>query len=754
LEAQGAGARKTDNDVFLNESPRPEPIELSVVVPCYNEALNIVELTERMLSVFDEGGIAGELVLVDDGSTDGTARAIAEQVERHPGRVVGKFHPENRGLAAGWRTGAEAARGTHVAVIDADLQYQPEDVLKLYREMKESGVDVVQGCRTLPGRVRDSRYYMSRGFNTILNVAFGMRLRDNKSGFICCTRETFLDILNYRGSYAYWQSFIMVAAHAKGYTFKEVDTIFEQRRQGKSFLEGRWVKATAKSLLDVPKAMWEYRVHTHPKDVARQFLQAEGVPIGEPPSRAADPVRWRAYMLSFEKSHWMITRGVERYYETLNATQWLSPAQIRELQNEKLRRLVRHAYAKVPYYRARMQEKKLTPDDIRTQEDLHLLPLLSKDDVRKHLHSGILQEGLSESEVLRITTSGSTGEPFVCYADRAQLEFRWAATLRSQEWTGYRFGDPCIRLWHQTIGMTKSQTYQEQLDAWFSNRTFIPVFEMSEQNLEKTVELIGKRAPVLIDGYAEAFTLLARYLESRGRGFDHSPTAVMSSAQTMPKESRALIERMFGCAVFDKYGSREFSGIAYESAAHDGHLVVAEGYIVELLVDGRPARPGETGEVVITDLNNLCMPFIRYRIGDLTTAVDNDVPSTCGRGLPRIGEIQGRVQSIIQGTDGRFVPGSFFPHLLKDYEYAIQRFQVVQEEPNAIRLRVVKAPRYADSTMEEIQATIRQYLGEDLRIDVVFEDKIAMVRTGKHLVAVSKLPIDFQKRAPKSALSH
>src|SRR5690606_34765743 len=203
--------------------------------------------------------------------------------------------------------------------------------------------------------------------------------------------------------------------------------------------------------------------------------------------------------------------------------------------------------------------------------------------------------------------------------------------------------------------------YQEQLDAWFSNRTFIPVFEMSEQNLEKTVELIGKRAPVLIDGYAEAFTLLARYLESRGRGFDHSPTAVMSSAQTMPKESRALTERMFGCAVLDKYGSRASSGIAYESAAHGGHLVVAEGYIVELLGDGRPARPGETGEVVITDLNNLCMPFIRYRIGDLATAVDNDVPSTCGRGLPRIGEIQGRVQSIIQGTDGRFVPGSFFP---------------------------------------------------------------------------------------------
>jgi len=120
--------------------------------------------------------------------------------------------------------------------------------------------------------------------------------------------------------------------------------------------------------------------------------------------------------------------------------------------------------------------------------------------------------------------------------------------------------------------------------------------------------------------------------------------------------------------------------------------------------------------------------------------------------LPRLGDIQGRVQSVIQGTDGHFVPGSFFPHLLKDYDYAIKRFQVVQEEFGAIRIRVVKAPRYSDDTMDEIKVTIRQYLGADLRIDVQFEEQIEMVRTGKHLASVSKLPVDFQRQKMKSAL--
>jgi phenylacetate-CoA ligase len=726
-----------------------QPVALSVVVPCYNEEFNIPELTARVLATFDAGKIIGELVLVDDGSKDGTARVIREQALLHPGLVSGQFHAKNAGLAAAWRTGVAATRGTHVAVLDADLQYQPEDVLRLLRTLLDHSVDVVQGWRSAVGREKGNRYYLSRGFNALLNGAFGMNLQDNKSGFVCCAKEVMQDLLTFEGSYHYWQSFIMVAAHAKGYSYREVETLFENRKQGTSFLEGKAYGAAAKSLVDLGKAVWEYRFNREPHDVARQFLRKHAVPVAEPPSKAAHPARWRVYMSTFERTHWMITKEVERFYEILNATQWLSPAQIRELQDEKLRRLVRHAYRTVPYYRVSMQERKLRPEDIRGQDDLHKLPLLTKDQVKKHLYFDMMEEGVSHSEILKVTTSGSTGEPFVCYANREQLEFRWAATLRSQEWTGYRFGDPTVRLWHQTIGMNRVQSAQEYADAYLSNRTFIPVFEMTDGSLEQMIRLIERKQPVLIDGYAEALDFLAQFISARG-GLDFQPKALMSSAQTLPQKSREVIEQAFGCKVFDKYGSREFSGIAYESDAHSGHLVVAEGYIVEVLVDGRPAQPGEVGEVVITDLNNYCMPFIRYRIGDLAEAMPQDL-SPCGRGLPRLGAIQGRVQSIIQGTDGHFVPGTFFAHALKEYDYAIQRFQVVQEVAGAIRFRVVKGGRYSDDVMDEVKRLIRRYLGEELRIDVEFVENIEMVRTGKRLASISKLAIDFQQRAPRVA---
>ena len=734
-----------DTDPTL--SPSPAPIELSVIVPCLNEELNIPELCERILGVFAAGTLRGELILVDDGSTDTTAAVIRGLVAEHPDVVIGCYHPQNRGIAGAWRTGAAVARGKLVSTIDADLQYQPEDLLRLRRELYEHSADIVQGFRSAVGRRQDQRYHLSRGFNSFLNATFGMSLRDNKSGFVMCAREVFQDLLTYKGSYFYWQSFIMVAGHVKGYSYKEIESLFEQRRQGTSFLEKTARIAAIKSLVDVGNAAWEYRVSQPPADVAKQFLRRNPV-IDR--SLERDPLammRWRAYLAAFNQTHWMITRDVEHYYETLRKTQWLSAEGTRELQDEKLRRLLRHCYRNVPYYRSAMQALKLRPEDIRGQADLHKLPYLSKADIRRHLYFDIMSENHDKAQVLKITTSGSTDEPFVCYADRAQLEFRWAATLRAQEWTGYRFGDPSVRLWHQTIGMTKSQATRERLDAALSNRSFIPIFELSDSNLAAMVQKIAEASPVLMDGYAEALNFLAGYLKSTGT-IAVRPRALMSSAQTLPASSRKLIEEAFGCKVFDKYGSREFSGIAYECEAHDGHHVVAEGYIVEILRDGKPALPGEIGEVVITDLNNTCMPFVRYRIGDLAEAMAPDTACSCGRGAARIGAIQGRVQSIIQGTDGRYLPGTFFAHYLKEYDYAFKRFQVLQDERDAMKLRVVKGGRFSEGVLEEVLATFRHYLGDRMRIDVEFVDEIALVRTGKYLASVSRLNVDFQRTAP------
>lgn len=729
-------------------------MELTVIVPCLNEEANLPELVRRIGEVFRIGGLlherGGELCLVDDGSTDRTFEVMTQLAVKYP-FVSPQRHLKNQGITAAWKTGVAAARGHLCCIIDADLQYQPEDILRLRRELLWSNVDLVQGWRSPVGRERGPRYYYSRGLNAMLNAAFDMRLRDNKSGFVLCAREVLADLLDYRGDYYYWQSFILVAAHAKGYTYKEVETLFENRKAGVSFLDQQPIKPILRTFVDLGRALYEYRIRpARSSDLGPSIVGSAEAPAAPPAAQTQAPVPlWQRslqslYLQTFSATHWMMTSDVQTHYDDLERSQWLPAQGVRALQERKLRKLIQHAYNHVPYYRDRMRAAGIGPEDIRTLDDLAKLPYLTKDDVRRHLNFDIMSDNHQKSEILRITTSGSTGEPFVCYADRAQLEFRWAATLRAQQWTGYRFGDRTLRLWHQTLGMSKAQVVREHLDAMMSRRRFVPAFEMTDQSVSALIDQIETYKPVLMDGYAESLNFIAGYLKRQGRTLKWHPAGIMSSAQSLPDSSRRVIEEAFGCKVFDKYGSREFSGIAYECNAHSGHHVVAEGYVVEILKDGRPALPGEVGEIVITDLNNYCLPFIRYRIGDTAEAMDNSQPCACGRSLPRIGRIEGRVQSIILGADGQYLPGTFFAHLLKDYDHAIRHYQVLQERRDEIILKIVKGGRFTDEVQAEVVATLQRFLGARMRIVVECVDEIPMVRTGKRLVAISKLKIDLQ----------
>ena len=711
-------------------------LDLSVVVPCYNEELNVPELAQRVVRIFDTGGLRGELILVDDGSTDATARVIREHSERDP-RVVGVFHRVNRGMAGAWRTGVNAARGAHVAIIDADLQYQPEDILRLYHTLMDSSVDVVQGWRSSVGRERGARYSLSRGFNTILNTAFGMSLKDNKSGFVCCAREVIQDLLTYTGSYAYWQSFLMVAAHTKGYSYKEVETVFEERKQGESFLANKAYRAAARCLVDVGTALWEYRVNAEPHDLSRNFLKKQGAPLDEPPSRRASPARFRAYAVTLPRTHGITAQIAERYYETLSATQWLSPEQVTALQDEKLRRLIRHVFRSVPYYRARMQEGRLHPEDIRSQEDLAKLPLLTKAEVRKHLYFDIMQEGVSHGDLLKLSMSGKTGEPFMAFADRGALEFRWAASLRFRDWTGYRFGEPVSCFWNEGLGLSQAQATKAQADARFANRQLLPAFRLDKTSLENSIRALTKHKPTLVEGSTEALSAVAEHVLAQG-GLGHAPKAVLCHGQELSDPVRARIHEAFGCKVLDLYRSGEFADIACETEEQGGHLIAAEGYIVEVLVGGRPARQGELGDIFVTDLNNLCMPFIRYRTGDQAVALGPDTSFPNPRGLPRLGRLAGRAGRLIQGQSGARVPAGFFSALLAEYGYAVRQFSVA-ERASGIELRLVKAPRYSEQTLEELKTRIRERLGHSLEIEVAIEEPAPEVER-----AQSRRPPAFQ----------
>jgi phenylacetate-CoA ligase len=267
---------------------------------------------------------------------------------------------------------------------------------------------------------------------------------------------------------------------------------------------------------------------------------------------------------------------------------------------------------------------------------------------------------------------------------------------------------------------------------------------MTPESMNSLFELIEKFKPKLIDGYAESFNFIASAADIELR---HSPLALMSSAQQLTTSTREKIENRFGAKVFDKYGSREFSGIAYQCVEGSNHHVQDESYIVELLVDGRPAQPGEVGEIVVTDLNNYSVPLIRYRIGDLAMAVSQD-PCPCGRSQMMIGEITGRTQALIACSNEVWLPGTFFAHFFKDYEFAIKQYQVYQEEVGVFDVRIIPTSRYNETVEKQILASLQVYTSTQTLITIILVSEIPMEKTGKRTPVISRVSQDFQSLKP------
>lgn len=715
--------------------------DLSVICPCYNESKNIPSLVARLQNTFFKKQMSAEIVLVDDASTDETQKVVFALQKQHP-NLAFIVHEKNKGIACGWEDGLKFAKGNYACFMDADLQNLPEDVWRLFKEITFTHADVVSGWRNHVETTRDSRYLVSKFLNWFLNFLFSMDLKDNKSGFVIARKEVMEHILSHRFQYHHFQTFIAISAKAKNYTIKQIETLFDERRAGTSYLLGKsfW-KASYQTFTDIIKGLFEFRLLDDYDYGLHDFIERNKdlIKYDESPKSWRRKLLFFIYKKTFYFHHWMIGPQAIRYYNDLSESQWLPPYKIKEYQEKKLRQLINHVYYHVPYYREIFDRNNLRVEDIKTIEDLQKLPIIDKNIVRENLYLGLMSDSHDKRKIQKVTTSGSTGEPFFTFVEKKQLETMWAATLRSIEWTGYRFGDCQMRLWHKYLGLKLPQIIREVIDAKLTRRSFIPAYEMDEAGLDKFMAMINHCRPVFMDGYAESFNFIAKYLKSKS--YDgYKPQAIISSAQNLPLESRKIIENAFGCQVFDKYGSREFGGgLAYECEHHTGHHLVAECLIVEIVKDGRPAAPGEVGEVLVTSLNNFAVPLIRYRLGDLAVQMDNSELCACGRGLPRVGDIQGRIQAVIIGCDNQFVPGSFFARLFADYEYAIRQFQVVQEEPGKLQFKIVKAPLFEQNILDQIINETKKHLGKNLVVEVNYIDNVELGRTGKRQHSVSKV---------------
>jgi phenylacetate-CoA ligase len=419
--------------------------------------------------------------------------------------------------------------------------------------------------------------------------------------------------------------------------------------------------------------------------------------------------------------------------------QWASADELHALQSGLLRRLGRHAYHHTAYYRHHFDAAGMGALDLRSREDLARLPLLERADARASAASRV-SDG-PPAVTVRKTTGGSTGEPMlVAYGDESR-HWRDAIRWRGYGWAGYRPGHRALHFWGYgaQVPANRLQKAKLDLDRRLRRDRYVDCTPRGEESLEGAIAEIRAFRPDVIVAYSQAVAALARHvLRTGARTWGTIP--VLCGAERLWSQDRRDLEAAFGPAVFETYGCREFMLIGSECAHHDGLHVSMENLVVELIVrlpDGRhrPARPGEVGEVVVTDLHNLASPFIRYVTGDLATALPPG-RCGCGRTLDRLGPVEGRVSETLRDGDGNPVDGILFSILVTRLAPHVLQFQAVQHADRSVTLRIIPVGGAIAAEVHELASSFaRRYLpGVELRVEAVRD--IAATAAGKRRIVI------------------
>ena len=434
-------------------------------------------------------------------------------------------------------------------------------------------------------------------------------------------------------------------------------------------------------------------------------------------------------------------RSTLRHLDELTRSQWLPTPTLLDQQWQALRRSLEYAEKHVPFYRRRFAEYGVRARDVHAPEDLLRFPVLTKADIRTH--AAELVSETFRGRLHQSGTGGSTGAPIRFAYDHATYERRVAAATRADRWAGGELGEKEAHVWGIVFDEAPFKRVKRSLHEAVQRKKMLCAFDLSEERLDEVLDSIVRFEPRLVVGYTSPLYHVARHALAQHRVLPR-PRGVIATAERLFAHQRETIERAFGAPVFDRYGCREVMLIASECERHAGKHLTVENVFVEIVRGGKLVPAGTPGEVIITDLVNRAMPFIRYKNEDVATLAEGPCP--CGRGLPLLASVEGRVLDMIVGPEGQVLAGEFFPHLLKEYT-GIDRFQVHQQRDRAITLRIQPGLGWKDEIAGAIEARIHEYLGPraDVRIAVV--EEIPVTAGGKFRVAVSEVPIDFDSVA-------
>jgi phenylacetate-CoA ligase len=450
------------------------------------------------------------------------------------------------------------------------------------------------------------------------------------------------------------------------------------------------------------------------------------------------------YSLFYKYARLATPTGRELHYkmQELLRTQWLSPDELKELQLTKIKQLLNHAYSKVPFYQKRFQDVGLHPNDIKTLTDFQQVPIITKQDVQND-PDVFMAPNYSRDTLTKGMTGGSTGDPLIYYRDHDADMWNWALIQRNRSWFGFQEGMKQAWFWGRDQDIPESRI--NQIKTRLRRQHWQSCYNMGEDQMAAFAEKLLDFQPDFIFGYTSAIYVFAQYLKKQGITAI-KPKAIQTAAEKLHDFQREFMAEVFQCPVIDHYAAMEIGTIAAQCLEGGMHIGGEVRYF-ETVVDNQPAKPGQMGETVLTDLTNMAMPYIRYKSGDL--AVLKEGVCSCGRGLPLLGEVTGRKTDFFTMPSGKLVFGLYWGKRMREIP-GVKRFRVHQATVDTIEISYEAENGFDTSLLEKKRQEILNTLQEPLNISFERVEEIPLSRVGKYLFISTDVPVTINNDTLKS----
>ena len=388
----------------------------------------------------------------------------------------------------------------------------------------------------------------------------------------------------------------------------------------------------------------------------------------------------------------------------LRAHESWSLEQIKVFQLQALRETVEHARKTVPYYRNYPELKWANLDEIRQ------LPVLTRETVRNNADA-FLSGSTPANEIIRVSTTGTTGASLSVGYSRQLMRQAWAFRLRQWSWAGIKPRDWRITLFGSRVvpaARTKPPYWAYNLP---EHQILMSIFHLSEDTADQYISFLRGHEGMVLEGFPSVLAILSDFLLERGQRVPMR--AIFTDGEPLHSHVREKVETAFQTKIYDTYGNTELCGVLQECEQGRMHLLPEFGFVEVLDEHDHPVSDDEEGYLVWTGLVNRVTPLIRYRIGD--RGCWERGACSCGRAFPLMRPTITRDSDLLRHPDGRIFSPRALNQLLKGLS-SLRFCQFVQDHPERVVVRGVASRSEASQDVARVCIALQKLLGRGMQV--------------------------------------